>query len=725
MGSMNVKAFDGSQRAIIGEINLSLQMGPTWFDVEFQVLDISATYNLLLGRPWIHTVGAVDSTLHQAVKFEWNREEVIIHGDGSNPIYTNQTVPFIENIKKLGGETYHRIERVNTIEKDRWWSSKIESILLWTGYEAGKGIGKNLQGITKPVQPQYHGTTFGLGYEYTWQEYQDWSPLRRAPYYPLEQLVPPLHQTFHQADRMWGFEEDEVLAGMRKLFLDEEDMDCNAIDKEEEEDLTIQTMEERVVLNNWTVAPSQARRVPGYPVSGIIITYLDESMTVTCNETTQPKDSDSKDLEDDIIPEKIIREVKNFENKPKSNLEETEAVSLGDSKTVKETRISIHLSPSEKEEYIRFLKEYEDVFAWSYSDMTSLSISIVAHKLPTNPMCPPVKRKLKKFKQDMSLKIKEEVTKKIKAKALRVVEYPTWLANIVPVLKKDGKVRVCVDYRDLNRASPKDDFPLPNIHILIDNCAKHELQYFVDCFEGYHQILMNEEDAEKTAFITPWGIYCYKMILFGLKNAGATYMRAMTTIFHDMIHKEIEVYVDDVIIKSKRSSDRIADLKKFFDRLRKYNLKLNPAKCAFGVLAGKLLGFIVSHRGIELDPSKVKAIQGLPPPKNKKEVLGEWATKNTKILPYLHCVQELIKRFTKIEFKHVPRIQNEFPNALATLSSMIQHPDKNFIDLIPIGIHKQPIYYAHVEEDIDGNPWFHDIKKYLEKGEYPESTTHT
>ncbi|XP_070045293.1 uncharacterized protein [Nicotiana tomentosiformis] len=90
-----------------------------------------------------------------------------------------------------------------------------------------------------------------------------------------------------------------------------------------------------------------------------------------------------------------------------------------------------------------------------------------------------------------------------------------------------------------------------------------------------------------------------------------------------------------------------------------------------------------------------------------QQVLREWATKNTKILPYLHCVQELIKRFTKIEFKHVPRIQSD---ALATLSSMIQHPNKNFIDSIPIGIDKQPVYCAHIVEEFDGNPWFHDIK---------------
>ncbi|XP_070020276.1 uncharacterized protein [Nicotiana sylvestris] len=107
------------------------------------------------------------------------------------------------------------------------------------------------------------------------------------------------------------------------------------------------------------------------------------------------------------------------------------------------------------------------------------------------------------------------------------------------------------------------------------------------------------------------------------------------------------------------------------------------------------------------------------------QVLGEWATKNTKILPYLYCVQELIKRFTKIEFKHVLRVQNEFADALATLSSMIQHPDKNFINPIPIGIHKQLAYCAHVEEKSDGNSWFHDIKEYLAKEEYPEHATHT
>ncbi|XP_070007696.1 uncharacterized protein [Nicotiana sylvestris] len=354
---------------------------------------------------------------------------------------------------------------------------------------------------------------------------------------------------------------------------------------------------------------------------------------------------------------------------------------------------------------------------------------------------------------------------------------------------------------------------------------------------------------------------------FGLKNARATYIRAMITIFHDMIHKEIEVYVDDIIINYKRSSDHIAYLKKFFDRLRKYNLKFNRAKCAFGVPSGKLLGFIVSRRGIEmlrkdaaidwseecqkaLDKIKeyLSKLPILIPPEpgrplllyfsvldrafgcilgqhdetrrneqaiyylSKKftlyearrryhrgidgwrmffngaanfkgvgieavlvsetgqhysvstklrfpctnimeeykacilglrlaidmnvqellvigdsdllvhQVLGEWATKNTKIFPYFVLCTRADQEVHK---DRIPRIQNEFADALATLSSMIQHPDNNFIDPIQIRIHKQPSYCVHVEEEIDGNPWFHNIKKYQEKREHPETVIHT
>ncbi|PKI75824.1 hypothetical protein CRG98_003739 [Punica granatum] len=137
---------------------------------------------------------------------------------------------------------------------------------------------------------------------------------------------------------------------------------------------------------------------------------------------------------------------------------------------------------------------------------------------------------------------------------------------------------------------------------------------------GFLEIQMAEEDKIKTTFITMWGTFCYKVMPFSLKNAGATYQRAMVTLFHDMMHKEIEVYVDDMIAKSKEGEDHLVNLKRLFDRLRKYKLRLNPAKCTFGVKSGKLLGFVVIEKGIEVDPDKVKAIMELPPPSTVCEV---------------------------------------------------------------------------------------------------------
>ena len=179
---------------------------------------------------------------------------------------------------------------------------------------------------------------------------------------------------------------------------------------------------------------------------------------------------------------------------------------------------------------------------------------------------------------------------------------------------------MCMDYRNLNRASLKDNFPLPHIDVLVDNTTNFALFSFMDGLSGYNQIKMAPEDMENTTFVTLWGRFCYKVMSFGLKNAGATYQRAMVALFHDMMHREIEVYVDDMIAKSKTEEEHLVNLRKLFERLRKYRLRLNPAKCTFGVKSRKLLGFIVSQKGIEVDPEKVKAILEMPEPRTKKQV---------------------------------------------------------------------------------------------------------
>ena len=223
---------------------------------------------------------------------------------------------------------------------------------------------------------------------------------------------------------------------------------------------------------------------------------------------------------------------------------------------------------------------------------------------------------------EMSEKIKAKVMKQFDARFLAVTSYPQWVANVVPVPKKDGKVQMCVDYIALNRASPKDDFPLPHIDVLVDNTAQHKIFSFMDGFSGYNQIKMAPEDMEKKTFITQWGTFCYKVMPFRLKNDGETYQRAMVALFHDMIHKEVEVYVDDMIDKSHTKEEHIIHLQKLFECLRKYRLRLNPIKCIFGVRSRKLLGFIVSQQGIEVDPDKVKAIKEMPSPRIEKEVHG-------------------------------------------------------------------------------------------------------
>ena len=148
----------------------------------------------------------------------------------------------------------------------------------------------------------------------------------------------------------------------------------------------------------------------------------------------------------------------------------------------------------------------------------------------------------------------------------------------------------------------------------------YKLLSFMDAFSGYNQIRMDEIDQEKTSFITSQGLFCYKVMPFGLKNVGATYQRLVNQMFHPQIGRNVEVYVDDMLVKSLDEEKHLDDLQETFDTLRRYNMKLNPSKCAFGVSSGKFLGFMVSHRGIEENPNKIQVILDMEPPRNIKEV---------------------------------------------------------------------------------------------------------
>ncbi|KAM1489374.1 hypothetical protein ACFXTO_032646 [Malus domestica] len=224
--------------------------------------------------------------------------------------------------------------------------------------------------------------------------------------------------------------------------------------------------------------------------------------------------------------------------------------------------------------------------------------------------------------------MKEEVEKLKGIGFIREV-YPIWAANVVIVKKNLTKEslllqmvlwKMCVNYTDLNKGCPKDSFPLPLIDRLIYFTVRCELLSFIDAYSGYNQILMNPPDQEHTTFITDKGLYCYKVMPFGLKNAGVTYQRLVNSMFTEQIRKNMEVYVDDMLVKSKHADQHITNLSETFTILNRYRMRLNPNKYAFGVGSSKFLGFMISQRGIEANPEKIKAILDMKEPVTSNDI---------------------------------------------------------------------------------------------------------
>ncbi|KAA3486551.1 RNA-directed DNA polymerase (Reverse transcriptase), Ribonuclease H-like protein [Gossypium australe] len=414
------------------------------------------------------------------------------------------------------------------------------------------------------------------------------------------------------------------------------------------------------VLNSWTT-----EEIPViFKTNSESPDINDTSDAVTGSESPFEQDmclEEPRDFEDDrdcnLSPD-LLRIVEQDEKQILPYKESVEIVSLGDKQEKKEVKIGACITAETKRDLIELLQEFKDVFTWSFQDMSGLSTDIMVHWLPIKEECKLVQQKLRRMRSDVLLKIKEEVKKQFDAGFLQVLKYSEWVANIVLIPKKDGKVRICVDYKDLNEASPKDNFPLPHIDTLVDNIAGYSLFSFMDGFSYYNQIKMHPKDMEKTTFVTMWGIFFYKVMLFGLKNAVVTYQKAMVTLFHDMMLKDIEVYVDDIIAKSRIKKKHVQVLRKLFLRLRKFQLKLNPAKCTFGARLGKLLRFIGNEKRIEIDPDKVKAKQDLPLPCTQKEVRGFLGRLNyiARFISQLTKKCNLIFRLIK---KHNPGVWDE------------------------------------------------------------------
>ena len=183
-------------------------------------------------------------------------------------------------------------------------------------------------------------------------------------------------------------------------------------------------------------------------------------------------------------------------------VKELEEITLDESRPERMTRMGTLASPLICQALVAFLRMNQDVFAWSHEDMPRIDPSVIVHRLNVNPTSSPIRLKKRVLAQERDKAIAEEVRKLLEAGFIREVYYPDWLANVVMVEKSNGKWRICINFTDPNRACPKDSYPLPRIDTLVDSTARHELLSFIDAFSGYNQIKMNEEDQERTSFVT-------------------------------------------------------------------------------------------------------------------------------------------------------------------------------------------------------------------------------
>ncbi|CAA0833721.1 Unknown protein, partial [Striga hermonthica] len=355
-------------------------------------------------------------------------------------------------------------------------------------------------------------------------------------------------------------------------------------------------------------------------------------------------------------------------------VEDVETIYVDGLTQEKSLHIGANLQEPTRSSLIQFLQSNSDVLAWKHEDMKGIDPQKACHRLNLDKTVKPVIQKRRKFGPDRQKALEEEVNKLIDNKFVKEAKYPTWISNPVLVKKATGLWRLCIDFSDLNQACPKDSYPIPHIDYMVDATSGHQLMSFLDAYSGYNQIPMHPDDAEHTSFYSARGLYCYVMMTFGLKNAGATYQRLVNKMFARLIGHTMEVYVDDMLVKSEQASDHIAHLSEVFDILREYSTVLNLKMCTFGVGSGKFLGYMVSQRGIEANPAKIQAILELAPPTSIKGVqaltgrlaaLNRFISKSTD-----HCKPffDAIKK--KKPFEWTVECQNALDNIKEVLSRL-------------------------------------------------------
>ncbi|KAG9453411.1 hypothetical protein H6P81_006315 [Aristolochia fimbriata] len=628
--SLLIQGFNQEGQRTVGMTNLKLHIGDMVADTPLQVIDSRTSYNLLLGRPWLHSNGVVPSTLHQCFKYWENGEQKTVYADES---------PFTEAEASFADAKFYLTTRPTVkLSPESNQAANAKNTLTQAASSKQPTQDATLKQSSQPAKPQT-STQVASPKQITTQVVSPKQPAHNRPSVhgrKLATVAPtpnwrniPILRYIPQSQRKKG---EAPLVACNKIQL---------TPLPEKVTLPLPKLEERSIvkqLPNQQQLPLHAQmkastRTPTAQAKPIKITRKSSADVhrVSVDQIPTEKQNTSKPViiytkaainrsrpkkdggpvviytlkaaiararaynlatvnhisiidEEQEDEEFVLKEAPaEFEEGGQSTVDELKKVDLGTAEHPRPTFLRASLTAEEEAEYMALLHEYRDIFAWNYTDMPGLDPRVAVHKLAVHSSVRPVKQSQRRFRPKLVPEIEKEVDKLIAANFIREVKYPSWIANIVLVKKKTALS-------------------------------------FMDGSSGYNQIRMDPKDEELTAFRTPKGIFCYKVMPFGLKNAGATYQRAMQNIFDDFLHKRVKCYVDDLVVKTEQRSDHLLDLRAVFERLRRFQLKMNPLKCEFGVTSGKFLGFIVHHRGIEIDQSKIDAIQKMSEPRNVSEL---------------------------------------------------------------------------------------------------------
>jgi hypothetical protein len=266
------------------------------------------------------------------------------------------------------------------------------------------------------------------------------------------------------------------------------------------------------------------------------------------------------------------------------------------------------------------LKEFSDVFAWTYEYLRTYDTSIIEKNIPLKEETKPFRKKLRQINPMLLHVMEKEVKNILDAKIIIPLRYYEWVANLDPIRKKNGEIRLCIDFQNLNRSSKKDNYPLPKMEHILPRVTGAARMSMVDGFSRYNQVSVLPEDREKMTFTTPWGTFMYAKMPFGLMNAGATFQRAMDIAFIGEKDKFVVIYLDDIKNFSQSDKEHYDHLRKVFLKCRKFGLSLTPKNSLFAMKEGKLLGHIVPSKWVRIDSSRVEAKQTMSVPRSKKVV---------------------------------------------------------------------------------------------------------